>query len=344
MGLYQEKMDPINTDIFDIGDKYTDGYLPGDIDSSELLVAEDSSSSFLAEFHNGYIFRMLIEYLKETNTEGNFVITKHGITYTQSDGSERLLNDVVIHAHELVKFEFYSQTGKIIIGVNLDNMKKRSKSIKKKSSVVIYKEPGQNFLCMQINGQGGTSSSGNIIVLNQTYVSPTIIDLPEYNRAEDEPNCVIAAAIFLERCAFIKDAGVSKASISGYNEGMVMLGRADDGSISQISDFGILPEKTESDDHSLKKIVDSVSSMSLISSKVTPLFVIHEDIPVASEALHTVTVDVSTINALAKLNNITPGGVIRWYIERNKPIKLVCHIGTCGQLSIILKGIDNPEL
>ena len=137
--------------IFDLGDRYLkdSDYTEFNPVSSDLLVESDPDSSFVAEFHAGYIFRMLIEYLRDTNTSGNLVVTEECITYTQFDGPERLLNDFVIYTHELTKFEFHSKTGKIIVGINTNDFRNKAKSIRKKFCVTLYKEPGQDFLCMQ---------------------------------------------------------------------------------------------------------------------------------------------------------------------------------------------------
>ncbi len=333
-------MEHPDSDIFQLGDQYSEDYeyLEFSSKASDLLVTTDPEASFLAEFHSGYIFRMLIEYIRDTNTNGNFIITEEGITYTQADGPERLLNDVVIYAYELTKFEFQSKTGRIIVGVNANDLRNKAKSIRKKFCVTLYKESGQDFLCMQIHGQTNSGSSGNIIMIKQEHVPLIEPDLPRYQNLETKPNCTIAADLFAEYCSLMKDAAVGKVTISGYPNGMVMLGTTEDGRIGQISDFGILPEKKE-EENGIPANLD-ISKMSITKAAVTPRFIVEEDIPIASEAIHSVTVDVATIKALARLNSITPGGTVKVYFERKTPVKLICHIGTFGKLVVILMGID----
>ena len=335
-----KNMQSPESDIFTLADKYS-GYTDLDTtdSSSDLLIDTDPDSHFMAEFYDGYVFRMLIEYLRDTNTSGNFIITEEGISYTQCDGEERLLNDIFIYGHELTKFRFHSKTGKIIIGADIDDLRQKAKSIRKKFGVTLYKEPGQDFLCMQIHGQTSTGSSGNIIMIKPEHVSLTKADLPIYKNPETKPNCIIAIETFFEHCSLLKDASAGKVTVSGYPEGMVMIGRTEDGSIGKISDFGDLPEKRED-----SKIVSNIdiSGLTITEADVTPTFIVQEDIPIAPDAIHSITIDVATVKALSKLNNITPRGTVKVYFERKKPIKFICHIGTFGKLTIILMGIENP--
>lgn len=328
--------------IFDLGDQYSKDcdYEEFDSKPEDLIVTSDPDASFTAEFRSGYIFRKLIDFLSDTNVNGNLIITSDNITYTRSDGPARLLNDFIIYTHELTKFEFFSKTDKIIVGFKTIDFKRKLKSIRKKSGVTLYKEPGDDFLCIQITGQANAGSSGNVTMIDQEHVGLVIHDLPEYSNPENKPNCTINADLFSEHCALMKDVSAGRINISGYENGMVMFGRTNDGRIGHFSDFGMIPENLESE---INQPWTDMDMSSLTAPSVMPKFIIEEDIPVAYKAIHSITVDVATVKALGGLNSITPGGTIKVYFERYKPVKFVCHIGTFGKLTVIMKGITDPS-
>lgn len=327
------------TSIFDLGDQYTEEH-GSSSDSGSLLVEKDPDASFVAEFCAGYIFRMLIEYLRDTNTSGNLIVTRDHITYTQADGLGRLLNDVVIYTHELTKFQFNSRTPKIIVGINTNDFRNKVKNVRKKYQVTLYKEPGQDNLFMEIHGQSG-SGGGNIITIESEHVSLTEVHVSKYSSPDNRPNCTISSEAFTEKCNVLKDSAVSRVEISGYPGAMVMLGRSESGGIARLCHLGDLPDDPDEPGEGIMSKLD-ISKLNITKSSVVPKFVVHDDLPISARALRSIIVDVSTIKALARLNNITPnGGTVKIYFERDKPVKLICHIGTFGQLTVFLKGIDN---
>jgi len=327
--------------VFELGDQYGDDDIFDDLTGGydDLELSSDPESSFVAEFCAGYIFRMLIEYLRETNTAGNLIVTRDTITYTQMDGLKTLVNDVIIYTHELTRFEFNSKTP-IIVGIDTNDFRDKTKNIKKKYKVTLYKEPFQDDLFMEIHGQS-SSGTGSIITIDSALVSLTSVDIPTYYNPSNRPNCTIAASAFSEKCSLMKDSSINRVEISGYDNGIAILGRSECGKIAKFCNFGDLPD--DSGDNSDKSTgTFDFSSLHITKPTVVPKFVIQEDLPISSKSLTSITVNVATIKAISKFGNITPnGGTVKVYFERDKPVKFVCHVGTFGQLTVYLKGVKS---
>lgn len=327
--------------VFELGDQYGDDDIFDDLIGGydDLELSSDPESSFVAEFCAGYIFRMLIEYLRETNTAGNLIVTRDTITYTQMDGLKTLVNDVIIHTHELTRFEFNSKTP-IIVGIDTNDFRDKAKNIKKKYKVTLYKEPFQEDLFMEIHGQS-SSGTGSIITIDSALVSLTTVDIPAYYNPDNRPNCTIAASAFSEKCSLMKDSSINRVEISGYDTGIAIIGRSECGKIAKFCNFGDLPDESINNSNKTTGTFD-FSSLHITKPTVVPKFVIQEDLPISSKSLTSISVNVATIKAISKFGNITPnGGTVKVYFERDKPVKFVCHIGTFGKLTVYLKGVKS---
>ena len=62
-------------------------------DSNEIYDNHHDNTSFNAIFHEGYIFRNLIDFLKSSNQSANILFDKNGMTISELNGQNTLLNN-----------------------------------------------------------------------------------------------------------------------------------------------------------------------------------------------------------------------------------------------------------
>lgn len=321
----------------------------------EIFPTSSSSSSngsqrtepvFFAEFNESYSFRNLVEYLKNTNVEGNFVFTKDLITYTRADASNTILNEVIIRGCDLTYYIYNSPLPEIIIGLTIANLRRITKPIGKKDSVRLYMLPSDPLLYIQIISVNTKALSRN----NANFVKPQLCDTIEYDpgtytRSEDSPNCTIPVMDFCRMCTAHNSLQNSFVTVRGLPRGVIFEGIIDGDITGRIDKFGIVDNigNGAADPVSISDNNPAIfSEIRLDKIKAptgkAPKLVIQTAAEAAEIRLK---IKVSTIKALSKLNNLsTSGGIIKIYIEKDLPIKLVCNIGTYGKLIIYLRDAD----
>lgn len=273
----------------------------------------EDNSSFVADFIDGYSLRNLIEYLRSTNTHGNFIFTKEGIYYQQTDASYSIINEFDIDAAELVCYEFSSEEEHIIVGVNINDMRTLTKSIGKKDSVRLYKVAGDPILYIQIIGSSERSSErANMSIIRPQKVPLITYDLPEYTR----PNLVVHALVFSKACAGMTSIKCASVETTSTGKGIVFKAVMANGIVGKVESLG--------------------------DTKVTSLGAAPPKLNLVDPDTYiNVNVKASTIKALSKINNLTSNGTVKIYTETGKPLKFTTKIGSYGILNIFVRDIDD---
>ena len=161
----------------------------------------DANSSFVAEFSEGYTFRNMIEYLRVTNTKGNFRFSRDLIYYEQIDADNTIVNQIEIQTCELTHYEISTNKEEIIIGINISDMRSITKTIGKKDSVRIFKHANDPLLYIQIINQSSRSTNRqNVSIVRPQHVDLVTYEIPDYHNGEKAPNCTIPTADFAKTC------------------------------------------------------------------------------------------------------------------------------------------------
>lgn len=298
------------------------------------------------EIPDGYTFRNLIEFLKNTNTSGNFIFTKDRITYSRADATNSILNEILILGCNLTYYIYNSPLPEIVIGVTISNLRKITKPIGKKDSVRLYMLPNDPLLYIQIVSVNTKALSRN----NANFVMPQKIDRLEYDpgqylRSEENPNCTIPIMDFCKMCTSMHSISCSYVTIRGLPRGSIFEGMMEGGITGRIDKFGIVDNQAPTS--------VTIPDMSAITPLLNDLCLDKIRVPVgkapklviksAAEMAEIRTrVRIATIKALSKINNLSPpAGIVKLYIERGVPLKLICNIGTYGKLIIYLRDIEN---
>lgn len=283
----------------------------------------------LAEFSDGYSLRNLIEYLKASNTTtGRLIFSRDRITFVRSNYQATVLNEVVFRTYDLPRYIYNSDQPNIVFGANMNNIRPITRSIGKKDSARLFMQKGDTRLYIQIISQNAKAlSRENVNVIVSQNVEPEGYDLEEYVRSVDRPNCSVPCHDFTKMCGAMNSLKCSYVTAKGFENGMTFIGMIEGNIFGRVDRFGECGSALTLTDLPLQ-------SMSMTGAA-------GNSGGGASSQQPVIRISISIVKALSKINNLTSNGNIRMYFESDRPLKLVCNVGTYGQLNIYLKEEDN---
>ena len=312
-----------------------------DEEYSEETVYEyklDPEASFFATFIDGSSFRYLIEYLRLNSSEGTFVFKEDSIIYAEQNEEETVLNYVKIKTYELTDYEFNSFNDQIISRISLSELRNKTRTIGKKEQMDIYKRAEEpTNLYIQVRSQEKSSGDNPMF-----YCMPmksdelTILNLPEYSRGKKHPNCTIYQSDFSKVCKALVANKCSYVEVLGYETGIIIKGFNSKGGIATIKEYGKRKSDQDESKSSAAKSILNINSQSKIRSKKTPPKLAIRD----ADEIDRFKIYINQIKSLAKLNGFSPSGTVKFYIEKDKPMKIDCNIGTFGKLSIFIRNAE----
>ncbi len=145
---------------------------------------------FRAKTHEGYIFKILMELLKNTIQTACFDIQHTGIFLRMMDNKRQILVNLELHAKNFNVYELQSTTS-LKIGIQISQFYAMLKSIKKKDSLMLFIDEAQpSALQFYIHPQDNNRKSHSSIQIQEiqnlimdvptTYPHPVIIPSSEY--------------------------------------------------------------------------------------------------------------------------------------------------------------------
>lgn len=295
-------------------------------DISETLQGSitESEGYFTAQFNEGYHFRNLIEYLKRTNVNGNFIFTQDAIRYSSDGFREILLNMVEIQASELADYEYHGKTEMIVMGVNLVDMRNITKSISKKDGVRLSKKPNDNKLYLEIisNSAKGVTPHANLNIIQPQKIAYKNYDVS--GLTAKFPNCIIAAVTFTKMCTSMAGLKPSYVIASGFPKGVKFEAITESSRILRVEQFGTVPENSG---RKAQLTQDGGSQrIELVDNPEVPKIKVSTDI----------------IQSLGKLNNISHQNTLKIFIENDDTLRICSPVSSSlGTLDIYIR---NQEL
>ena len=326
----------------DVSEPLKPSFQKDEIDGISSLI--DASSSFVAEFSEGYTFRNMIEYLRVTNTKGNFRFSRDWIYYEQVDADNTILNQIEIQTCELSHYEIQTQNEEIIIGINISDMRSITKTIGKKDSVRLFKHANDPFLHIQIISQSSRNvNRQNVSIVRQQHVDLFEYEIPEYQNDEKYPNCTIPTQDFAKTCTSMSSVKCSYVTIYGLPKGLILEGFQEGSMFGRREQFG----NCEGYVTSVQSSIPSSTSPSSTSSPIRPD--LRLNVPtgpkprlVLKTPLVKIKAKMTIIKALAKLNNLSAMGTLKVYAEKGtEAVKFVSKIGGYGILRSYTRSFDD---
>lgn len=279
---------------------------------------------FLAEFSDGYSFRNLIDYLKGTNVQGNFCFSKSMIYYTQTNTSNTLMNCLCINTSDLTCYEYNSKLDTEVIGINLATLKLITKSITPKDGLILYRRQSDPHLFVQIANGSGLAIRETVNTILPIVIESTQYDPDDDNTETDVPNCTVASSLFSKSLSSLTAMKCNSVTVRGFPKGVILEGMISGGVLGKSEKFGKC---------------DSVDYQPISKPTSLPRLIIRtpDEIRIKITAI--------TAKSLAKLGSLQAQskGVVKFYIEKEKPIKMMTRIGVYGVLWVYLRDSE-PEV
>jgi hypothetical protein len=312
-------------------------------ESTERVV--DPAGSFYAEFSDGYTFRNLIEYIRLTNFDGVIRCYKNKIKYEQSNDDETILNKFEIFTYQLTDYQISSRTNEVIIPINMVKFRNVTKNVGKKDRCSIYKASNETTLFVQIfnaNSQTNGEASGLFPIETQDIPYNEYDDI-KYDREKDQPNCTVYQAEFSKMCASMISVKSSYVTAHGTEKGIIFKGIKSDGTNAYIKDFGkVRPDQDKKMHFRLRAIDKSLANFGPIENMTIKT----SNIPAPKlrigefGEIQRFSISMTTMKGLAKLNNLSPMGTLKFYVEPGKPLRIICSIGGYGELTVYIRSYD----
>lgn len=298
---------------------------------------------FLMEVSDGYSFRNMIEHLKATNVDGHFVFSKKGINYQRIDANHILMNELYLRACDFQKYVL-NVTDTVHVGVNLSDFQSITKQIGKRDGFRWYKKS----YSVETSGTVNTSNSIYCQILNSSKNSRSNINFfcekninieqyeaGKFRREIDNPNANCVIGDFSKTCKTIGSLKCDSVIIQGYSKG-VSFTACNQGNITgRVEQFGIceLEPKIYPE---LSDILNGTINLNLNGD---------DGSSVSNQSNGTALVHVpsSVIKSLGKMNNICNNGIVKMYLEQDKPFRIICPIGPYGELTIYIRDINSKE-
>ncbi|QIN54256.1 putative proliferating cell nuclear antigen [Cedratvirus kamchatka] len=266
------------------------------------------NSSFAAEFYDGYSFKNLVDFLRRINPTALFRFSADRIQCLHHDPEgKNILAHVNIESKELYKYSLTTPRGRVLdIGMNLRDLQKFIKSIGKKDSLTIYKKSGEHSIYIRISNSN-KGSQGNFSVIRPCKIEPLDILIPEYDMDESRPSLVIPASSVSSTFNVLNVLKSSTVRICVKDNNLNIDNLTDDRSSGRVDTF--------------------------------PMRVYG-----GQQVSYEISVRVSALKCLTKLNNLSPNGLLKFYLENKNeeplPIKIMGKINSWGELTIYLSSTE----
>ena len=255
------------------------------------------TASFKLEISEGYKFRKLVEYIKNSTVNGNFIFTADTIRYTQENDEGTILNDVVLNKCDLPSYSVSPEDASIVCGINTMTLKIVSR-VNKPDGIRIEKEADENKLMIQLlNNARGPTNFHSYTLNNYPLVE---FNVEEYENDENHPNFIMPIVEFLRVCGDIGAIDCTSMSIQTYPAGLNVLV---DNKLDGITSSFPMGDPNDEEDNIINEI----------------------------------PIEKSTIKTLTKINGLSEKGNIKFYFQKGLPIKLLCLISCFGVLRIYLR-------
>lgn len=265
---------------------------------------------FYIDFHDGYAFRQIMEFLKLTVTSVPMYFTENGISVLQGNGDASLIVNINIKGPELLNYVFNKEFANMpatetdgttyhMVCFNVSKFRDTIKSTARKEGIRIFQYKNNSIVHIQVyggnkNGEGGTS------IESQPY-TPVHYELSGFDQSVYSPNCRSPLSEFCNSCGqFGKVKSTKYTNFACYPKGIYVTAMSETGVISMFKKWG----KCESKTH------------------------------------YNVKIPIEIIKALSKLSNLTNNGIMRICCEGDHIIRFIVSISYYAELTIYYRSPD----
>src|SRR5680860_1020584 len=201
-------------------------------------------------------------------------------------------------------------------------MRNITRSIGKKESVCIYKMPNDDKMYIRIIGQSArVDDQDNVAEIKSLEVKEiTEYGFPDYERSERNPNCTVPSSDFSKMCSAMGSLKCREISVVGYNRSIIFKAETEGGISNKRYRYGKIEDSSQ-------HIVGKRTSVERGQNNRIKIKVRSSD---KIEKVGKIIIPMSIMKSLGKLNNLSTAGTIKFFMESESPLKIICNIGNYG--------------
>nr|QBK91911.1 MAG: proliferating cell nuclear antigen [Pithovirus LCPAC304] len=284
-----------------------------------------------AHFTDGYSFRNVLGFYRQTCTRTNIIFTKDKIMINEADATDTILVDCTIETDDLTEYKYNvrDEDGNLIealaCGFTTLEMQKATKMVGKKDAIRLYTKKEENPKIYIQVVHAGSKSDNNIGLRIVSIIEVEVNEFQDIVYQRSSPNARAASTEFAKICADFSSLKCTDTTVIGFEEGIVFQG-IESGTLKSVESYGNIPDRRKLLVTEKYSIPTSSSSTSKPKLSVT----------LPGEVCR-VRINAKTIRAMTKFNNLSPTGVIKFFLEEGSPLKIVSPIGCYGKLVLYLK-------
>lgn len=283
----------------------------------------DKKIAISAHFHDGYSLRNVIAFLRQTCTTVNMVFTPENIYIKEEDTSSTILVDCEIRMEDITdyKYDVHDEDGNLIpmifCGFNTMDMQKATKGAGKKDGVKMFiREGDPNIYIELLHTSMETGNSMGLKFVPIMVREPIPFNTIPYE--SQHPNARPPIAQFSKFCSEIHSMKCTKVTVIAFENGILIQGY-ENKFVRSVQSFGTVPNSAK---------INKGNFHSANKPRLNIRF---------PEEKSRITIETLIIKTMAKFNNLCPTGVIKIYVEENKPLKIVSGIGCYGSITLYVK-------
>ena len=295
---------------------------------------DDPNSSFTAVFGDAYTFRSLLEFINVTSSSGTFVFGKDYITYIQGAEPTTILNDFTVDPNDIIEYQYDSIYHEILVKLETNSIRSITRSVKKKDQLKICKVSGDESIYMEIvGGSSGTDDNANLGILRPIRVAEIKeYSVDDYERSESDPNCRVMTSSFCGACTSFQHIGERDVEIRGYQTGITISSSYEGSTAGKIFRFGRV-----SDEELAETSQSTLNGINPIQGNNGNALIIVDDDNNLDNKVPSLKISVATMKVLSKIGGLFTNGMVKIYLEKGRPMKLLVNVGEYGKLRIYVR-------
>jgi len=294
---------------------------------------------------NGYVFKNLLTIFKKETKIATMLLSPDNIKISFVNSNSEGLHIINMNPHENIEW-FYNPTdeaGNLMesypIGFNCVSVYNTIKNIGTNDSIRLFLIKGQDEVMVQPI-KSASKDVGQFKILKFDVIQTEYINY-EVDNYKNSPNLKLYTKSFADLCSEVSNVNCEYINIEGDGDSVTF--RGFDGSKKEVyvnRNDDLLSVKNL---NRPRVIADNISDIDALISKTNTLAIATKPKPglklkIVNDSNILVRVPKSTFKSLSKIDKIAPkGSVLRFYLEKNQPIKIETGIGTIGTYQIYLK-------
>lgn len=268
--------------------------------SSEQVLEVDPDTIIRAPFNDAIKIKELMNIVTKMKKIDMYFSrdTIRFISVTKDEDFIQVMIETFIDCNKLIGYEYFSNVDTTFVQFSTNILKTHLASISVKKSLIISNNSENDNYLFDI-GEGG-----NLHEIPPIKGAGIInYDTPEYNRHVNNPNAKCTCVRFKEICSVSSKGSHDYVSFIAFEDRIEILRGAITG--EKVQGSGMMEIGADREDQ---------------------------------EPICIYKVKTSHIKGLTKIHNLAPNGIVSFYIEEDKPIKIVASLGLVGVIKVYIVG------